>query len=160
MDPNQQAIIHNIHRLQKLRIPPQLFRQQRLFLRAKLEYIAAVDPIKVLQHSSRILHRLVLWILPAHRAPFQVVRLMHILMRREEVVHDHEMDFTSMRELHPMQAIKPAEERMRVLLHMRVVLLQDAEQKLVLRMSNGFDDETVVARKVEKRARFARRAQL
>ena len=65
-----------------------------------------------------------------------------------------------MRELHPMQAIKPAEERMRVLLHMRVVPLQDAEQKLVLRMSNGFDDESVVARKVEKRARFARRAQL
>jgi len=60
------------------------------------------------------------------------------------------MDFPSMRELYAMQAIEPAEERMRVFLYMRVVLLENAEQKLVFRVSNSFDDETVVAREVEK----------
>jgi len=150
MNPNQQTIIHHIHRLQKLGIPPQLLRQQRLLLRPQLKHIPAVDPIQILKHRSGVLHRFFLWVLPTHSAALQIVRLMHILMRWEEVVHDHEMDFPSMRELHPMQAIEPAEERMRVFLYMRVVLLENAEQKLVFRVSNGFDDETVVAREVEK----------
>jgi hypothetical protein len=41
-----------------------------------------------------------------------------------------------------------------------VVVLQDREQELVLAVPDRLDDEAVVARKVEERARLARRAEL
>lgn len=80
-------------------------------------------------------------------------------MRREEVVHDDEMDLPPPRQLDPMQPIKPTQQRMRVLLDVLVILLQDLPKKLVFRVVDGLDDEAVVAAEIEERARLARRAE-
>ena len=109
-------------------------------------------PVQVLQHRTRVPLRFILRVLPAHRTPFQIIRLVNILMRREKVVHNDEMDLASSRQLNTMQAIEPAEERVRILLDVIKVLRKNAQQELVFRVSNRLDDEAVVARKVEEGA--------
>lgn len=88
----------------------------------------------------------------------QVVRLMDITMRREKIVHDHEMNLPPSWQLDPMQAIEPGQQGMRIFLDELMVLLEDRAQKFVLRMPNRFDDETIVAREVEEGAGFPRRS--
>lgn len=84
---------------------------------------------------------------------------MNVAMRRKEVVHDDEMDLLAARELDAMEAVEAGEEGVGVLLDVLVVLLEDAPEELVLGMSDRLDDEPVVAREVEERPRFARRAE-
>src|SRR5262245_55014850 len=55
-----------------------------------------------------------------------------------------------------MKAIKSREERMRVALDVCMVLFEYAKQKLMLRVVDSFDNETIVARKVKKGARLSR----
>jgi hypothetical protein len=81
-------------------------------------------------------------------------------MGRKEVVHDDKVDLAAARELDAVKAVEAREEGVRVLLDVLVILLENAAQELVLRVSNRLDDEPVVARKVEEGARLARRAQL
>ena len=83
---------------------------------------------------------------------------MDILVRGEKVVHDHEMDLTTMRELHAMEAVKAGDKSVRVVLHVLVVLLEDRPQELMLRVVDRLNDEPVVAREVKERSRLARRA--
>lgn len=78
-------------------------------------------------------------------------------MRRKEVVHDDKVNLATSRQLDAVQAIEARQERVRVLLHVLVVVLQDLAQELVLRVADRFDDEAVVAREVEERAALARR---
>ena len=84
---------------------------------------------------------------------------MDVTVWREEVVHDDEVDLAPVRELHAVQAVEAREQRVRVRLHVLVVLLEDPPQELVLRVVDRFDDEAVVAREVEERARLSRRAE-
>jgi hypothetical protein len=70
------------------------------------------------------------------------------------------VNLAPVRQLHAVQAIEAREERVRVGLEVHVVVLQDREQELVLAVPDRLDDEAVVARKVEERARLARRAEL
>ena len=81
-------------------------------------------------------------------------------MWREKVIHDDEVDLTTMRELHAMEAVKAGDKSVRVVLHVLVVLLELPEQVGVLAVVDRLDDEPVVAREVEERSRLARRAKL
>ena len=75
---------------------------------------------------------------------------MHIAMRREQVVHDDEMDLPPMRQLNPMQPIKPTQQRMRIRLDMLMIILQYPPQELMLRMPYSLDDEPIVPTKVKE----------
>lgn len=44
-----------------------------------------------------------------------------------------------------MQAIKPRQQCMRIVLDMLMVLFQNRSQKFVLRFANGLDDETIIS---------------
>ena len=160
MDPNEQRVIHHAQLLQQLRIPPELLCEQSAFLRAQLERLAAVDPVEVLQYRTRVLRRTLLRVLTADGRALEIVRLVDVLVRGEEVVHDHEVDFASVGKLDAVEAVEARDERVWIVLHMLVVLLQDLPQVLVLGMMDGLDDEAVVAREVEERSRLARRAKL
>lgn len=90
------------------------------------------------------------------RTDLEIVGLVDVAMRREEVVHNHEMNLPPPRQLDPMQSVEARKERVRVLLDVLVVLLEDLAQELVLRVSDRLDDEPVIAREVEERPRLAR----
>lgn len=85
---------------------------------------------------------------------------MDVAVRREEVVHDDKVDLLAVRELDAVEAVESREERVRIVLDVLVVLLEDAPEELVLRVPDRLDDEAVVAREVEERARLAGRAEL
>ena len=71
-------------------------------------------------------------------------------MWREKVVHDDEVNLASSREFDAVQAVEPAQEGMWVRLDVFVILVKDGEKELVLCRSDSFDNESVVARKVEE----------
>lgn len=73
-------------------------------------------------------------------------------MRGKQVVHDDEMDFSSSWQFHSMQSIEAGKQRMRVILHVLMIILQDRPKVFVFSVVNGLDDETVVPREVEKGA--------
>lgn len=50
---------------------------------------------------------------------------MDILMRREKIVHDYEVYFPAPRQLHTMQTIEPREKCVRVVLDVKVIVLQN-----------------------------------
>ena len=86
--------------LEQLRVAPDLLRQQRPLLRPELETLPAVDPIEVLEYRTRVLTCSLLRVLAPDRTSLEVVRLVDVLVRREEVVHDHKVDLAPVRELH------------------------------------------------------------
>jgi hypothetical protein len=67
----------------------------------------------------------------------------------EQVIHDHEMDLPPLGQLHVVQLIEVQQQCVRLVLHMCVVVIQDEEEAFVLRVSDGFDDEAVIAGEVE-----------
>ena len=120
---HEKTIIHHIELLQELRIPSKLLSEESPLLRTELEGLSSVDPIEVLEDGPRVLPCFLLWVLPAHGAPFEIVGLVNIFVPREKIVHDHEMDLTSSGELDSMKAIESGEEGMRIALDMVMVLL-------------------------------------
>ena len=152
MDAHKQTIIHHIRLLQEFRIPSELLSQQRPLLWAQLQHIPAIDPIQVLQDRPRVPRSLLLRVLPPHRASLQIIRLVDIPMGWEQIIHDHEMDLPSPGQLHAVQPIEARQQCVRVVLHVRVVVLQDGEEEFVLRVPDSFDDEAVVAGEVEEGA--------
>jgi hypothetical protein len=104
--PNEERVIHHVYPLQQLGVPAELLRQQRAFLRAKLKLLAAVDPVEILEHRAWILARPVLRVLPPDGGPLEIVRLVDVLVWREEVVHDHEMDLPTPRQLDAVKTIE------------------------------------------------------
>lgn len=160
MYPDEQAVIHHVHLFQPLGIPPQLLGEQGPLLGPDLERLVPVDPVEILHDGARIRGGLVLGVLPPDRRPLEVVRLVDIPMRREQIVHNHEMDLAPSRQLHPMQPVKAREQRVRIRLDVVVVVLQDRPQELMLVVVDRLDDEAVVAREVEEGAGFARGAEL
>jgi hypothetical protein len=125
VDPDQEGIVHHPNLLQELHIPLQLLRQQRSFLRAKLKRPTPIHPILVLEYRSRILLRLLFRIFPAKRTSLQIIRLVNISMRGEEVIHDHKMNLSPSRKLDTMKSIEPGEEGMRVVLDVGMVVFED-----------------------------------
>lgn len=150
MYPNQQRVIHHVLPLQELHVPPQLLGQQRSLLWTKLERPPPINPILVLQNSSRVLLRLLFWVFPSESTSFQVVRLVYISMGREEVVHDHEMDLPSSGKLDSVQTIEPGEKGMRVIFDVCIIVLQDRSEEFMFGMGDGLDDESVISREVEE----------
>lgn len=121
VDAHEETIVHDIQLLQQLRVAPDLLRKESALLRPELERFAAVDPVQVLQRGTRVLLCLLLRVLPANSRAFEVERLVNIAMRREEVVHDHEVDLTAPRQLHTVQAVEAAQQCVRIRLDMLVV---------------------------------------
>lgn len=159
MYADQQTIIHHVDLLQQLSVPPNLLRQQGSFLRAQFESPAAMYPIQVLQHCSGVDRSPLLWVLSSDRTSLEVVRLVDITMRWEEVVHDDEVDLPAVGHLDTMKTVEPRQQRVRVGLHVCMVLLQHLAKELVLAVMEGLDDEPVVPREIEERAGFAGRPQ-
>ena len=75
---------------------------------------------------------------------------MDVAVRWKQIVHDNKVDFSSMRELDPMQTIESRNESIRIVENMLVVILEDSAKELVLGMRDCFDDESIVSRKVEE----------
>jgi hypothetical protein len=82
-----------------------------------------------------------------------------VAVRREEVVHDDEVNLAPSRQLDTMKAIETGQQGVRVGLDMLMVVLEDGAKKFVLRVRDRFDDEPVVAREVEERPRLSGRAE-
>jgi len=122
VNPDKQAIIHDVDFPQQFCISSQLLRQQSSFLWSELQHLATVDPIQVLQDSPWVCSGLFLRILSSHSATLQVIRLMDIPMGREEIVHDNEVNFSSVRKLDTMKSIEPGEKRVWIVLHMCVII--------------------------------------
>jgi hypothetical protein len=84
----------------------------------------------------------------------------NVLVQREEVVHDQEMDLLSARELHAVQAVEARDERVGVVHDVLVVCRQHAPQELVFGVVDRLDNEPVVPREVEETATLPGRAEL
>lgn len=160
MDADEETVIHDTDLLEELRVSPELLRQQRTLLGAKLKRLAAMDPVDILQRRSWVLARTIFGILPSNRRALQVVRFVNIAMGWEEVVHDDEVDLAPVRELDTVQAVESAEQCMRVCLDMVIVQREDRPEEFVLVVVDRLDDETIVSREVEEGPRLAGRAQL
>lgn len=97
---------------------------------------------------------------PTNGRTLQVKGLVDIAMRREEVVHDDEMDLSPIRHLDTVKTIELRDQRVRVFLHVLVVFGKNLPQDLMLGVMNGLDDILIISRKVEEAPTLARRAQL
>lgn len=85
--------------------------------------------------------------------------MVNVAVRREEVVHDDEVDFPAVCHLHTMQPVELRDQGIGVLLDMAIVLGQNLSEELVFGMVDSLDDILVVARKIEEAATLAGRAQ-
>lgn len=81
-------------------------------------------------------------------------------MRRKQIVHNDKVDLSATGELDSVQSIESAQQSMRIVLDKLVVFFEDGTQELVLRVTDRLDDESIIPRKIEKRAGFTRRTQL
>ncbi len=113
-----------MERLEELGVAAKLLREEGTFLGTQRELLTALDPIEVLQHRPRVFTSTLLGVYPTDCAALEIVRLVDILMSREEVVHDHKVYLASMRKFDTMKAIETRKQCMRVPTHVRVVLLQ------------------------------------
>ena len=159
MYTDEQTVIHHTDRLEELRVTTELLRQERTLLRAQLEHLVAVDPVEVFEDRTGVLFRLFFRVHSPDGTPLEIVRLVNVLVGREEVVHDDKVNLSAPGKLDTMQTIKARQQGVGVALDVCIVLLENREQKLVLRVANGLYDEAVVAGKVKERARLARRPQ-
>ena len=69
---------------------------------------------------------------------------MNILMWREKVIHDDEVNLSPSRQLHSVKSIEPRQQSMWVELDMLIVLFEDLSEELMFRVVNRFDDEAIV----------------
>lgn len=99
---DEQTVIHHMHRLQECRVTTQLLCQQRTLLRSKLQHFFAVDPVEVLQHRAGILFGHFFRVLSPHSTALEIVRLVDILVWREQIVHDDEVNLLASWELDTM----------------------------------------------------------
>lgn len=81
-------------------------------------------------------------------------------MRREQVIHDDEMDLTSIGYLYAMQAVELGKKGVGVLLYVVVVVFENLAEEFVFSVMDSLDDVLVVAREIEKAAALAWRAEL
>ncbi len=81
---------------------------------------------------------------------------MDVSVRREQIIHNHEVDFLPVWHLHAMKAVELGQKSVWVLRDMLVVFLEDLAEKLVLRVVNCLDDVLVVPREVEEAAALPR----
>ena len=122
VNANEQRVIHHSKLLQHFSVTSKLLRQERMFLWIELEHL---DRVEILQDCTQILSSLLFRALATDSGTLEIVRLVDIFVRREEVVHDHEVDLEAVRELNAIQTVEARQERVRIALHMLVVLLQD-----------------------------------
>lgn len=81
-------------------------------------------------------------------------------MRRKQVVHDDEVNFSPVRNLNSVETVKLTEKCVRILLDVGIIVSEDFAEEFVFSVMNGFDDVFVVSREIEEAARFAGRAKL
>jgi hypothetical protein len=152
VNADKKRIIHDPHPLQEFHVAPQLFREQGSLLGTEFEGSTTIDPVQIFQDSLWIRFRLVLGIFSAESGTFEIISLMDIAMRGEEVVHDYKVDFAPARELDSMQAVEAGQESMRIGSNVLMIVLENRAQKLVLGVRDGLDDKAVIPREIEERA--------
>jgi len=109
--------------LEELGVAAELLSKKGTLFRTELEFLAAVDPVDVLEHRPWVLTCTLLRIYTTDGATLEVVRLMNIFMGREKVVHDHEVYLAPMWKFDAVQTIEPREQCMWIFTYMRVVAL-------------------------------------
>lgn len=92
------------------------------------------------------------------KTDLEIISLVNIPVRGEEVVHYKKVDFLPPRQLDPVQPVEPTQQRMWVRQNVLVVMFQDRPQEFVFGVSDGLDDEFIISTEVEERTRFAGRA--
>ncbi len=98
-----------------LDIPVNLFNQKLSLFRPKVNFLVSFQPVLVLQNSPWILESLGFWIVPPNHGPFQVVRLVNVLVGRKDIAHDDKVDFPVPREFDPMESKNTREKGMRII---------------------------------------------
>jgi hypothetical protein len=124
VDSNKKTVVHNIDFVQKLGVSPQLLRQKCSLLRSKLQHLASIYPIEIFEHSPWVLDGFILRVFTPHSATLQVVSFVDIPVRREQVVHDNEVNLASPREFYTMKPVESREQCVRVILYVRMILLE------------------------------------
>ena len=102
VDPDEQTVIHHVHRLKKVRVATELFRQERTLLWPELERLSTVDPIEVFEHRTGVLFRFLFGVLSPYCTALEVIRLVDVLVWWKEVVHDDKVDLSAPGELDTM----------------------------------------------------------
>jgi hypothetical protein len=181
VDTGEEGVVHNSELLHQFRVATELLFEERLLLWSESELTMPIDPVEVLENRTRVVNSFILGVKASDGGTLreggrgrsasvqdeddggnhlEIIRLVDIAMRRKKVVHDDKVDLLSPGELDTMKTVETGKQGMGVLLDVLVILLEDAPEKLVLRVANRLDDEPVVSREVEERARLARRAEL
>lgn len=145
---------------EELCVAAQLLRKERALFGAEFEHFATIDPVEILQDRAWIGGSLGLRVFATYSAALEVERLVDVPVRGEEVVHNDKVDLVTAGKFYSMKTIKSREKGVRVVFDMVVIVFEDGEQEFVLRVADGFNDETVVSGKVEEGAGFARGAEL
>lgn len=70
---------------------------------------------------------------------------MNVAMRREEIVHDDEVNLFPARKFDSMEAVKSRHERVGIVLDVLMIMFQYRKDILVLGVMDGLDDKTVIA---------------
>ena len=93
MHTDEETVIHNIHFFQEFGIPFELFRQERPLLWPQLQSFASVDPVEVLKCDLVLFFgSFVLRVESPNSTALEVVCLVDVFVRWEQVVHDDEVD--------------------------------------------------------------------
>jgi len=86
VNPHQQRVVHDVHLLQELCIPPELFAEQGSLLRSEVEFPISSNPVDVLEDGSLLVLGFLLGVLSTDGGSFEVVGFVDVSMGREEVV--------------------------------------------------------------------------
>lgn len=159
MDTNQERVVHDLQLLQELHIPVHLLNESLLLDRSKLQVQVPPQPVEIFQGGSGVLLQILLLEISSDGRSLQVERAMDIPVRREQVVHHHEVDFAAVGDFHTVKTVKLRKQRVGILPNMVVVILEDPPEELVLGMVDGLDDVLIVSRKIEKASTLAGRSQ-
>lgn len=122
---DQQRVIHNLQPLKEGHVALHLRHEHLLLRRSKFEMQIPAQPVQILECGPWILIQVLFPEITSYRAALQIERPMNIAVRREEVVHDDKMHLLAIRQLHPMQSVELRQQRIRVLAHMLVIILQN-----------------------------------
>jgi hypothetical protein len=118
MDTDEQTIIHDVEPGQQFHIPLGLFHKEMALLWSELQLAVAVDPVKILLSCTWVVAELLVADCTSKSRALQVIRLMDIPVRREDVAHHYKVNLASMRQLYTVQAKESAQKGMWILLNM------------------------------------------
>jgi len=118
MNTNQKTVIHDVESRQELDIPFDLLHKQMSLLGSQLQFTVPVDPVEILLSRSGVVVQLLITDRSAQGRALQIVCLVDISVRREDIAHDHKVNLAAVRQFHAMQSKETTQQRMRILFNM------------------------------------------